>query len=37
MEKKVSDFKKTLEEADFENGEVLIKRGKKNYNKIVLA
>ncbi|EOU1714668.1 tyrosine--tRNA ligase [Clostridium perfringens] len=34
---KVSDFKKTLEEADFENGEVLIKRGKKNYNKIVLA
>ncbi len=34
---KVADFKKTLEEADFENGEVLIKRGKKNYNKIVLA
>lgn len=34
---KVADFKKTLEEADFENGEALIKRGKKNYNKIVLA
>lgn len=34
---KVADFKKTLEKADFENGEVLIKRGKKNYNKIVLA
>lgn len=34
---KVDDFKKTLEEADFENGEALIKRGKKNYNKIVLA
>ena len=34
---KVTDFKKTLEEADFEEGEVLIKRGKKNYNKIVLA
>lgn len=34
---KVQDFKKTLEESDFENGEALIKRGKKNYNKIVLA
>ncbi len=37
MEKKLLILKKTLEEADFENGEVLIKRGKKNYNKIVLA
>ena len=35
--KKVTDFKRTLTEDDFEDGSVLIKRGKKNYNKIQLA
>ena len=34
---KVEDFRKTLEESDIqEDGSVLIKRGKKNYNKIVI-
>ena len=31
---KVDDVKRTLNEEDFEEGDVLIKRGKKNYNKI---
>lgn len=31
---KVDDVKRTLNEEDFEDGVVLIKRGKKNYNKI---
>jgi tyrosyl-tRNA synthetase len=31
---KVDDIKRTLNEEDFEDGAVLIKRGKKNYNKI---
>ena len=31
---KVDDVKRTLNEEDFEDGAVLIKRGKKNYNKI---
>ncbi|SHE36618.1 tyrosine--tRNA ligase [Clostridium fallax] len=33
---KVTDFKKTLEESDIEDGSALVKRGKKNYNKIVV-
>ena len=34
---KVQDFRKTLEESDIqEDGSVLLKRGKKNYNKIVV-
>lgn len=33
---KVTDFKRELVEADFEDGSALVKRGKKNYNKIVL-
>ena len=31
---KVDDVKRTLNEEDFQDGAVLIKRGKKNYNKI---
>jgi len=31
---KVDDVNRTLNEKDFEDGSVLIKRGKKNYNKI---
>ncbi len=31
---KVDDIKRTLNQEDFEDGTVLIKRGKKNYNKI---
>ena len=31
---KVTDVAKTLNEEDFEDGVALIKRGKKNYNKI---
>ena len=34
---KVTGIERTLEEADFNEGSVLIKRGKKNYNKIELA
>ncbi|GKX67793.1 tyrosine--tRNA ligase [Inconstantimicrobium mannanitabidum] len=33
---KVDDFKRELVESDFEDGVALVKRGKKNYNKIVL-
>ncbi|MSR91219.1 tyrosine--tRNA ligase [Inconstantimicrobium porci] len=33
---KVTDFKRELVEADFEDGSALVKRGKKNYNKLVL-
>lgn len=33
---KVTDIKKTLDEIDFQDGIALIKRGKKNYNKIVI-
>ena len=33
---KVSDFKKTISEDDFVDGAILVKRGKKNYNKIEL-
>lgn len=33
---KVTDFKRELVESDFEDGTALIKRGKKNYNKIIL-
>lgn len=33
---KVTDIKKILEEIDFQDGIALIKRGKKNYNKIVI-
>ncbi|GFP74289.1 tyrosine--tRNA ligase [Clostridium fungisolvens] len=34
---KVTDFKRELTEEDFKDGAALIKRGKKNYNKIELA
>jgi tyrosyl-tRNA synthetase len=34
---KVDDFKRTITEDDFKDGAALIKRGKKNYNKIELA
>ena len=34
---KVEDFKRTITEEDFKDGSALIKRGKKNYNKIELA
>ena len=34
---KVEDFKRTITEEDFNDGAALIKRGKKNYNKIELA
>ena len=33
---KVTDIKKTLNEEDFEDGTALVKRGKKNFNKIVV-
>lgn len=33
---KVTDIKKTLNEEDFEDGTALVKRGKKNFNKIVI-
>ena len=33
---KVTDFKRELVEEDFEDGSALVKRGKKNYNKLVL-
>lgn len=33
---KVTDFKKLLEETDLSEGSALIKRGKKNYNRIVI-
>ena len=33
---KVTDVTRLLTEEDFEDGAVLIKRGKKNYNKIVV-
>lgn len=33
---KVTDFKRALTEEDFQDGPALIKRGKKNYNKIVI-
>ncbi|GIM29459.1 tyrosine--tRNA ligase 1 [Clostridium polyendosporum] len=33
---KVTDFRRTIIEEDFKDGAVLVKRGKKNYNKIVL-
>lgn len=34
---KVTEVTRTLEESDFEDGSALLKRGKKNYNKIVIA
>ena len=34
---KVDDFKRTITEGDFKDGSALIKRGKKNYNKIELV
>ena len=34
MELRLIDVKRTLNEEDFQDGAVLIKRGKKNYNKI---
>lgn len=33
---KVTDFKRALTEEDFQDGAALLKRGKKNYNKIVI-
>ncbi|WP_058992822.1 tyrosine--tRNA ligase [Sarcina ventriculi] len=33
---KVTDIKRTLNKEDFEDGVVLIKRGKKNFNKIII-
>ena len=33
---KVTDIKKTLNQEDFEDGTALVKRGKKNFNKIVV-
>lgn len=33
---KVTDFKRAITEEDFQDGSALIKRGKKNYNKIVI-
>ncbi|MGG7178078.1 tyrosine--tRNA ligase [Clostridium paraputrificum] len=33
---KVTDFKRTIVEEDFKDGSALVKRGKKNYNKIEL-
>ena len=34
---KVTDFKRTITEEDFKDGSALVKRGKKNYNKIELV
>ncbi|WP_244834602.1 tyrosine--tRNA ligase [Clostridium sp. BJN0001] len=35
-DEKVTDVKRTLTEDDFKDGSALVKRGKKNYNKIVI-